>query len=323
MSWGARGKKRRESQATHPRLCARRHTRQKGRLVRQVLDAEALETAHSEVAAHRPRPAPAALVLAHHLRIDSGQTESGDVGHDDKGTGEDDLVSGLGAFDDLGPQDHVESAGPRSAVSLRSVRSDARKSWTHDRGIEPVGISFGFSWIRTFCQSENLDCSMMSFQAVRLAQVVFGHIAGWRNRMWSGAGSSRGAWRGEAHLGVLELLFDVSHRSVTDETAESPERQFGPDLARPGHCAAECAQFADLVGSHIADALDERQVVECDAELADGEAGGGGGRSVRIEVEVLGRILLDEVRQRSSEIRQEAVERNSYVSAPKEPIPPR
>lgn len=42
----------------------------------------------------------------------------------------------------------------------------------------PVGISFEFSWIRTFCQSENLDCSIRSFHPVRFEQVRFGHTVG-------------------------------------------------------------------------------------------------------------------------------------------------
>lgn len=42
----------------------------------------------------------------------------------------------------------------------------------------PVGISFEFSWILTFCQSENLDCSMASFQPVLLEHVIFGQTEG-------------------------------------------------------------------------------------------------------------------------------------------------
>jgi hypothetical protein len=68
-----------------------------------------------------------------------------------------------------------------SPAFARSTTS-ARRITSRLRGIEPVGISFEFSWIRTFCQSENLDCSMLSFQAVRFEQVVFGQMEGCEKR---------------------------------------------------------------------------------------------------------------------------------------------
>jgi len=37
----------------------------------------------------------------------------------------------------------------------------------YDRGMDPVGISLEFSWIRTRCQSENFDCSIINFQLNR------------------------------------------------------------------------------------------------------------------------------------------------------------
>jgi hypothetical protein len=44
--------------------------------------------------------------------------------------------------------------------------------------MDPVGISFEFSWMRTFCQSLNLDCSMDSCHALRLLQVMLGQTLG-------------------------------------------------------------------------------------------------------------------------------------------------
>lgn len=44
--------------------------------------------------------------------------------------------------------------------------------------ISTIFPTMEFSWIRTFCQSENLDCSMESFQLALLPQVKFGHKVG-------------------------------------------------------------------------------------------------------------------------------------------------
>ena len=43
----------------------------------------------------------------------------------------------------------------------------------------PVGISFEFSWMRTFCQSENFDCSIDNFHADWFEHVKLGHIEGY------------------------------------------------------------------------------------------------------------------------------------------------
>ena len=50
---------------------------------------------------------------------------------------------------------------------------------TDDLGMDPVGISSEFSCMRTFCQSENFDCSMLSDQNVLFAHVGFWHMIGW------------------------------------------------------------------------------------------------------------------------------------------------
>lgn len=42
-----------------------------------------------------------------------------------------------------------------------------------------MGISEGFSCMRTFCQSVNFELSICSCQAVRLPHVGFGHKLGW------------------------------------------------------------------------------------------------------------------------------------------------
>jgi hypothetical protein len=49
------------------------------------------------------------LVLAHHLGVDTGQTERSDIRDDDERAGKDDLVAGFCAFDDFGAEDHVQT----------------------------------------------------------------------------------------------------------------------------------------------------------------------------------------------------------------------
>ena len=71
---------------------------------------------------------------------------------------------------------HLSPAFARSTSSERRMTS-------RDRGIDPVGISDGFSWIRTFCQSVNFEVSIWSCQAERLPQVGFGHKFGWGSQM--------------------------------------------------------------------------------------------------------------------------------------------
>jgi len=66
---------------------------------------------------------------------------------------------------------HLSPAFARSTSSPRKITSKLR-------GMEPVGISFGFSWMRTFCQSVNLLSSRDSFHCVRLPHSGFGHKFG-------------------------------------------------------------------------------------------------------------------------------------------------
>jgi hypothetical protein len=66
---------------------------------------------------------------------------------------------------------HLSPALARSTSSPRRITSS-------ERGIEPVGISEAFSWMRTFCQSVNLDESIWSCHAVRLPHVGFGQRLG-------------------------------------------------------------------------------------------------------------------------------------------------
>ena len=93
----------------YPRFRTRRHACQESSLVRQVLDTEALESADAEIAAHCARTTSASLVLAHHLGVDTGQTERSDIRDDDERAGKDDLVAGFCAFDDFGAEDHVQT----------------------------------------------------------------------------------------------------------------------------------------------------------------------------------------------------------------------
>ena len=66
---------------------------------------------------------------------------------------------------------HLSPAFARSTISDRKITS-------RERGIEPVGISDGFSCIRTFCQSVNLEESICNCQAVRLPHVGLGQREG-------------------------------------------------------------------------------------------------------------------------------------------------
>lgn len=90
----------------------------------------------------------------------------------------------------------LSPAFARSTISARSTTSRLQKkdgqsqhtptvgqlpsnaARPHDRGMLPVGISFEFSWIRTFCQSENLDCSIASLHPVLFEHVTFGQTEG-------------------------------------------------------------------------------------------------------------------------------------------------
>ena len=68
-------------------------------------------------------PAPAGRI-AHHLRVDAGQTELRHVRHDDERAGEHGLVARLGPLDHLGPQDDVERARHRARRDLVGVLLD-------------------------------------------------------------------------------------------------------------------------------------------------------------------------------------------------------
>ena len=74
-----------------------------------------------------------------------------------------------------------------SPAFARSTSSD-RRITSRDRGIEPVGISEGFSWMRTFCQSVNLEVSICSCHAMRLPQVGLGHKLGCASNNQRGIG---------------------------------------------------------------------------------------------------------------------------------------
>jgi hypothetical protein len=48
----------------------------------------------------------------------------------------------------------------------------------HLRGMAPRGTSDEFSWIRTFCQSANLECSGIKKKSIVLPQVGFKQVVG-------------------------------------------------------------------------------------------------------------------------------------------------
>jgi hypothetical protein len=159
---------------THSRVGTLDHTSQKGRLVREILDSQRPETRDTLASSSHGAGASASRRLAHHLGVHARQTERCDIRYDDKGSGEDTLVSRFGSLDNLSPKDDIETGAKVSAGAAVEI---SRRLYL--RGIEPVGISFAFSWMRTFCQSENLDCSMLSCQAVRFEHVRFGQMVGW------------------------------------------------------------------------------------------------------------------------------------------------
>lgn len=86
--------------------------------------------------------------------------------------------------------------------------------------------------------------------------------------------------KSQAHLGVLELLFDVANHSLALVADEGAVDQLGPDLARPGDCSRDAGELSNLLGPHVANALDEREVVEGEGEGADVETRGGSGIGV-------------------------------------------
>ncbi|KAH3667548.1 hypothetical protein OGATHE_003071 [Ogataea polymorpha] len=56
--------------------------------------------------------------------------------------------------------------------------SSPRKITSNVLGIEPVGISLAFSWMRTFCQSKNVDLAMLSVQDAWFSHVGFEQLLG-------------------------------------------------------------------------------------------------------------------------------------------------
>lgn len=85
---------------------------------------------------------------------------------------------------------HLSPAFARSTMSPRTMTSKLDGSWVRKNtlkiwiqtdllGILPVGISLEFSWIRTFCQSTNLDWSVFKVQCCRLKHWRPWHMTGW------------------------------------------------------------------------------------------------------------------------------------------------
>lgn len=102
------------------------------------------------------------------------------------------------------------------------------------------------------------------------------------------------------------MLLNVPHDTLALEADEAPEDQLGPNLTRPGHSPRDTRELANLVCSHVADPLDERQVVECEVECTDGESSCGGRARVRVGVQVRRGVLLDEVLESASEVGEES-----------------
>lgn len=135
----------------------------------------------------------------------------------------------------------------------------------------PVGISFEFSWMRTFCQSENLLCSIESFHPVRFEHVKLGQTVGCgRNHDDHQLPPFPVAPAVPSHLCVLELLFDVPHNTLALVANKCPVDQLGANLARPRHRPRDARELANLVGAHVADAFDQREVVEREGEGSNG-----------------------------------------------------
>ena len=113
------------------------------------------------------------------------------------------------------------------------------------------------------------------------------------------------------HLGILELLLHIPHDSLALEAHERAKHELRPNLARARNGSRDARQLANLVRPHVADPLDEREVVERQRERADRQSGGGGRVRVGVGVEVGRGVFLDEVLESAAEVGEEAARRVS------------
>jgi hypothetical protein len=106
---------------TYSRVGTLDHTGQKGRLVREILDAQSPETRDTLVgSSHGPGASARACRFAHHLGVHAWQSKCCDIRYDDKGSGEDTLVSCFGSLDNLSPKNDIETR--RQRKQGKSVR---------------------------------------------------------------------------------------------------------------------------------------------------------------------------------------------------------
>ena len=180
------------------------------------------------------------------------------------------------------------------------------------RGIDPVGISSEFSCIRTFCQSENLDCSMLRDQKDLFAQVGFWHMMGCSTRTNEGRDQLSSSFPSAllrsrpTHLSVLELLLHIVDRRPTRLAYEASKHQLWSNFTRPGDGSTDGHEGSDFGCSKLSDSRDERETVEGEGELSSEKTGRGGSGGGRGEVEVGGFELFDEVGEGSAEVREES-----------------
>ena len=97
------------------------HARQERSLVLQIAHTKTLEAGDTTCTCTR---ATRALRLAHHLRIDTRQTELADIRNDDERARENTLVASFCALDEFATQDDIERAWHRSCRDLVGVLLD-------------------------------------------------------------------------------------------------------------------------------------------------------------------------------------------------------
>lgn len=107
---------------------------------------------------------------------------------------------------------------------------------------------------------------MLSCHRFRLLQVSFGQSEGYDQLAFQHCQLT--------HLGVLELLLDISDSSLTHFTTKSPTDQFWPDLTRSRDCSGDTVELTNSVHSHVSNTRGDWQVVECDIEFSNLEWGG-------------------------------------------------
>lgn len=91
------------------------------------------------------------------------------------------------------------------------------------------------------------------------------------------------------------MLLDILHQSLALLAYERSINELGSDFAGTRDSPADAEQSAYSLRSQVSNGRYRVQVIECNAEFTRCETGGSGAAAVRVDIEVFGRVFLDEV----------------------------